>query len=114
MLNEAIGALLWHNIKLLREDLEKFKALKIIVRVGSGYDNIGKKSSTALSLKMNFLDVGAATEMGISVYTVGGCCTEEVADSTIAHILNLYRRLTFLNDSVRQGKKRKNLKSEKT
>ena len=42
VLNEAIGALLWHNIKLLREDLEKFKALKIIVRVGSGYDNIGK------------------------------------------------------------------------
>jgi len=93
VLNEAIGALLWHNIKLLREDLEKFKALKIIVRVGSGYDNI---------------DVGAATEMGISVYTVGGCCTEEVADSTIAHILNLYRRLTFLNDSVRQGKKPQN------
>ena len=48
--------------------------------------------------------------MGISVYTVGGCCTEEVADSTIAHILNLYRRLTFLNDSVRQGKKNTNLK----
>lgn len=115
MLNEAIGALLWHNIKLLREDLEKFKALKIIVRVGSGYDNIGKiinykflftpLNVKSAKIKAKFLDVGAATEMGISVYTVGGCCTEEVADSTIAHILNLYRRLTFLNDSVRQGKK---------
>ena len=41
MLNEAIGALLWHNISLQREDLEKFKALKIIVRIGSGIDNIG-------------------------------------------------------------------------
>ena len=41
VLNEAIGALLWHNICLQREDLEKFKALKIIVRIGSGYDNIG-------------------------------------------------------------------------
>jgi len=51
-----------------------------------------------------FLDVQTATEMGISVYTVPGCCTEEVADSTMCHILNLYRRLTFLNESVRQGK----------
>ena len=50
------------------------------------------------------LDVQTATEMGISVYTVPGCCTEEVADSTMCHILNLYRRLTFLNESVRQGK----------
>merc|ERR1719238_1959524 len=74
VLNEAIGALLWHNISLQREDLEKFKALKIIVRIGSGYDNI---------------DVKTATEMGISVYTVPGCCTEEVADSTMCHILNL-------------------------
>ena len=41
VLNEAIGALLWHNISLQREDLEKFKALKIIVRIGSGVDNIG-------------------------------------------------------------------------
>jgi C-terminal binding protein len=93
VLNEAIGALLWHNISLQREDLEKFKALKIIVRIGSGYDNI---------------DVKTATEMGISVYTVPGCCTEEVADSTMCHILNLYRRLTFLNESVRQGKKPQN------
>ena len=53
----------------------------------------------------NILDVQTATEMGISVYTVPGCCTEEVADSTMCHILNLYRRLTFLNESVRQGKK---------
>ena len=42
VLNEAIGALLWHNISLQRDDLEKFKSLKVIVRIGSGHDNIGK------------------------------------------------------------------------
>lgn len=34
VLNEAFGALLWHSITLTREDLQKFKSLKIIVRIG--------------------------------------------------------------------------------
>ena len=43
MLNEAVGALMWHTITLTKEDLEKFKALKIIVRIGSGIDNVDSK-----------------------------------------------------------------------
>jgi C-terminal binding protein len=93
VLNEAIGALLWHNITLQREDLEKFKTLKIIVRIGSGYDNI---------------DIETATEMGIAVYTVGGCFAEEVADSTISHILNLYRKTNTVAEQVKNGKKPQN------
>ena len=46
--------------------------------------------------------------MGIAVYTLGGCCTEEVADSTLCHILNLYRRVSTLNESVKTGKKPQN------
>ena len=46
--------------------------------------------------------------MGIGVYTLGGCCTEEVADSTLCHILNLYRRVSSLNESVKTGKKPQN------
>ena len=34
---------MWHGISLAKDDLEKFKALKIIVRVGSGVDNIDTK-----------------------------------------------------------------------
>ena len=49
VLNEAVGALLYHTITLTREDLEKFKALKVIVRIGSGFENI---------------DIKAAAEMG--------------------------------------------------
>jgi len=43
VLNEAVGALMWHTIVLTKEDLEKFKTLRIIVRIGSGVDNIDVK-----------------------------------------------------------------------
>lgn len=34
---------MWHTIILTKEDLEKFKTLRIIVRIGSGVDNIDVK-----------------------------------------------------------------------
>ena len=43
VLNEAVGALMWHTISLTKEDLEKFKGLRIVVRIGSGVDNIDVK-----------------------------------------------------------------------
>ncbi|XP_077991906.1 C-terminal-binding protein 1-like isoform X2 [Glandiceps talaboti] len=90
VLNEAMGALLYHTITLTREDLEKFKALRIIVRIGVGYDNI---------------DIKAAGELGVAVCNVPGYCVEEVADSTLCLILNLYRRTHWLAEMVKQGKK---------
>lgn len=48
VLNEAVGALMYHTITLTREDLEKFKALRIIIRIGSGYDNIDIKAAGEL------------------------------------------------------------------
>lgn len=90
VLNEAVGALMWHTITLTKEDLEKFKALRIIVRIGSGVDNI---------------DVKAAGELGIAVCNVPGYGVEEVADTTMCLILNLYRRTYWLANMVRDGKK---------
>ncbi|ODN01364.1 C-terminal-binding protein, partial [Orchesella cincta] len=90
VLNEAVGALMWHTITLTKEDLEKFKALRIIVRIGSGVDNI---------------DVKAAGEIGIAVCNVPGYGVEEVADTTMCLILNLYRRTYWLANMVRDGKK---------
>ncbi|CAD6190558.1 unnamed protein product [Caenorhabditis auriculariae] len=81
VLNEAVGALMYHTIKLEREDLEKFKALRIVVRIGNGLDNI---------------DVKAATELGIAVCHTPGDCIEEVADFTMSLLLNLYRRTFWL------------------
>uniref|UniRef100_A0A1I7ZUS1 THAP-type domain-containing protein n=1 Tax=Steinernema glaseri TaxID=37863 RepID=A0A1I7ZUS1_9BILA len=90
VLNEAVAALMWHSITLEKEDLEKFKALKVVVRIGSGVDNV---------------DVKAATELGIAVCNTPGDCVEEVADSTISMILNLYRKTFWLAKAVVDGKK---------
>jgi D-3-phosphoglycerate dehydrogenase/C-terminal binding protein len=90
VLNEAVGALMWHTINLTKEDLEKFKQLRIVVRIGSGLDNI---------------DYKAAGELGIAVCNVPGYGVEEVADSTLCLILNLYRRTYWLANMVKEGKK---------
>jgi len=90
VLNEAVGALMWHTITLNKEDLEKFKQLRIVVRIGSGIDNIDHK---------------AAGELGIAVCNVPGYGVEEVADSTLCLILNLYRRTFWLANMVKEGKK---------
>ncbi|XP_023931800.1 C-terminal-binding protein isoform X3 [Lingula anatina] len=90
VLNEAVGALMWHSITLRKEDLEKFKSLRVIVRVGSGHDNV---------------DIKAAGELGIAVCNVPGYGVEEVADSTICLVLNLYRRTYWLANALKEGKK---------
>uniref|UniRef100_A0A0N4ZAC9 THAP-type domain-containing protein n=1 Tax=Parastrongyloides trichosuri TaxID=131310 RepID=A0A0N4ZAC9_PARTI len=79
--NEAVAALVWQNMKLGREELEKFKSLKVIVRIGTISSNI---------------DVNAASEFGIAVCSMGQDCIEEIADSTLSMILNLYRRTYFI------------------
>ncbi|NXU75055.1 CTBP2 protein, partial [Oreotrochilus melanogaster] len=59
VLNEAVGAMMYHTITLTREDLEKFKALRVIVRIGSGYDNIDIKAAGELG-NSHLLDPSAA------------------------------------------------------
>ncbi|KAG8435719.1 hypothetical protein GDO86_013601 [Hymenochirus boettgeri] len=88
VLNEAVGAMMYHTITLTREDLEKFKSLRVVIRIGSGYDNI---------------DIKAAGELGIAVCNIPSAAVEETADSTICHILNLYRRNTWLYQALREG-----------
>ncbi|KAM6985219.1 C-terminal-binding protein 1-like [Aplochiton taeniatus] len=88
VLNEAVGALMYHTIPLAREDLDKFKGLRVIVRIGSGYDNV---------------DIKAAAELGIAVCNVPGCSVEETADTTLCLILSLYRRVTWMHQAMREG-----------
>jgi len=89
VLNEAIAALMWHSISLSKEDLEKFKSLKLIVRIGSSYENI---------------DIKSAAERGIAVSVIPNLDIEEVADSTLSLILNLYKRTFWLANMVRENK----------
>ena len=89
--SEAVGILTRrHDLELTKEDLENLKSLRIVVKIGSGVDNI---------------DVKAAGEMGIAVCNVPGYGVEEVADSTLCLILNLYRRTFWLANMVKEGKK---------
>lgn len=74
---------MWNSISLSRQDLHKFKALKLIVKIGSDVDNI---------------DVRAAGELGIAVSTTPGIGIEEIADSTMCLVLNLYRRCHSLGE----------------
>jgi C-terminal binding protein len=87
VLNEAQVALLYNTINLNREDLLKFKALKLIVRIGVEFDNV---------------DIKAAADLNIAVCNVVSYCVEEVADSTMSMILNLFRRTHWLADVVQQ------------
>ena len=48
MLNEAVAALMWHTISLGKEDLEKFRALRLIVRIGNGVDNVDCKAAAEM------------------------------------------------------------------
>ncbi|KAK2110666.1 C-terminal-binding protein 2 [Saguinus oedipus] len=80
VLNEVMGAMMYHTITFTREDLEKFKPLRVIVRIGSGYDNLG-----------------------IAVCNIPSAAVEETADSTVCHILNLYRRNSWLYKALREG-----------
>ena len=48
VLNEAVGALLYHHITLSREDLKKFKGLRVVVRLGTGIDNVDVKAAGEL------------------------------------------------------------------
>ncbi|CAB3399502.1 unnamed protein product [Caenorhabditis bovis] len=90
VLNEAVAALMYHSIKLGREDLEKFKLLKVVFRIGNGIDNI---------------DVKAATELGIAVCHAEGDYVEDVADFTLSQMLNLYRRTFWQAKAVIDARK---------
>ena len=87
VLNEAQAALLYNTINLNKEDLLKFKALKLIVRIGFDFDNI---------------DIKAAADLNIAVCNVAGYCVEECADATLSMILNLLRRTHWLANGVQQ------------
>ncbi|KAL0176688.1 hypothetical protein M9458_029018, partial [Cirrhinus mrigala] len=88
VLNEAVAALLYHTITLSRDDLDKFKGLRVIVRIGSGFDNV---------------DIKAAAELGIAVCNVPAASVEETADTAMCLILNLYRRVTWMHQALREG-----------
>lgn len=117
MLNEAVAALLYHTITLSRDDLEKFKGLRVIVRIGSGFDNVDVKAAAELGedsvggehirfeivLGQSSMALLFNQSSGIAVCNVPAASVEETADTSLCLILNLYRRVTWMHQALREG-----------
>jgi C-terminal binding protein len=82
---EADGLFVFRNW-LTREDLARFPRLKVIVRLGVGYDR---------------LDRAACAERGVTVCNVPDYGTAEIADHAIALTLALRRGLLMYHDVQR-------------
>ncbi len=84
----SVVALLSEGATLTASDLRRYPQLKVVSEFGTGYDGI---------------DVEAARRVGAAVTNVGGYCTEEVADHTLALALSLVRRLGSLSRQAKGG-----------
>lgn len=74
--------------QMTREIIEQLPDLEIITLQAIGYNNV---------------DIEAATENGVCVTNIPGFCTEEVALHAVGMLIDLVRKITFLDRSVRKG-----------
>lgn len=74
--------------QITREKMQQMPNLKIISLQSIGYNNV---------------DTAAATDCGICVTNTPGFCTEEVATHAVGLMIDLARKMTYFDRSVRQG-----------
>jgi D-3-phosphoglycerate dehydrogenase len=92
--DETIGAcrdahaILNSSAKISRRVIEELKEALVICRYGIGVDTV---------------DIPAATEHGIIVANVPDFCFDQVADTAMSLILSVPRKVTYLNNLIRQG-----------
>lgn len=75
--------------QVTKEVMDQLPDLKIVSLQSIGYNNV---------------DIKAATEHGICVTNIPGFCAEEVAVHTVGFLIDLVRKITFYDRSVREGK----------
>lgn len=83
----ADALLMWHDVHLNEETIQKLKRCQVIVRIGVGFDNV---------------DIAAAGKAGIQVCNVPDYGTEDVADHTMALLLTLSRGIFQYEHAARQ------------
>lgn len=86
--DEADALMMYHNVSISKDTIDRLKHCKLIVRCGVGYDNIDWRHARA---------------RGIPVANVPDYGTEEVADSAIGLMLTLTRGIHQLNSIYRDG-----------
>ena len=84
---EAIGMIAGTE-PLNKNVLTRLKNLKVISRCGVGQENVDLKTAEAL---------------GIKVFTTPDSPTDAVAELTVGLILNILRRITHMNQNLKQG-----------
>jgi len=82
-------ALMVQHAKISRKVIESLEECRIIARFGVGFDNV---------------DVAAATERGIMVTNVPDYCIDEVSSHAIALIMTFSRKISILNNLVKNGR----------
>jgi D-3-phosphoglycerate dehydrogenase len=85
---QGADALLVQFAPISSEVLEKLPGLRVVVRYGTGLDNV---------------DVGAAMRAGVDVQGADGLCTGEVADHTMA-LLTITRGINQARDALASGR----------
>ena len=75
--------------QVTREVIEQLQNLKIVSLQSIGYNNV---------------DIKAASDHGICVTNIPGFCAEEVAVHAIGFLIDLVRKISFYDRSVRSGK----------
>ena len=84
--DEADALIIFHEITLPRTIIERLKRCRVVVRCGTGYDQI---------------DLAAAGERGIPVCNVPDYGVDEVADHAIALMLACNRKLVLADRHLR-------------
>lgn len=79
--------ILFTDVPMNESFLKKLTKCKLIIRYGIGYDNI---------------DTKAAKELGITVCNAPNYGVTDVAEHAIALMLSAAKRLTYMNDCVRE------------
>lgn len=90
--DEAWGAadavILWHDVQVTKQVIEKLERCRVIVRCGAGFDNV---------------DLRAAGDRGIAVCNVPDYGTNDVADHTLALLVALWRGLPSVSEAARRS-----------
>ena len=80
--------ILFTDVKMDKAFLSKLEKCKLIIRYGIGYDNI---------------DTNSAADLGIMVCNAPNYGVADVAEHALALILSCTKRLTYMNDCVRDS-----------
>jgi C-terminal binding protein len=86
-IENAAAIMMYHNLSLTQQTIDRLECCRLIVRCGAGIDNV---------------DHAYARSRGIAVANVPDYGTEEVADSALGMLLSMVRGINLYNVRLRE------------